>query len=172
MTERRAALQQQKAQLEAYARMKLDVGDWHGVADAAMDIREIDALLDELVRVEEAGYTKDSPVLQAVLDAISGKLDPHTQIADHPNVKFAQMQRLKLLQEGAASQLQTTIKLREALQPWGNQAQSSNLGAGIWPPTSSAVDPTAYNPPMQGAGPLVEPASAGPWTMPNPRQPL
>jgi hypothetical protein len=52
------------------------------------------------------GYTaalKDaagSDVLQAVLDAISGTLDPHTQIADHPNVKFAQMERLKLLKAG------------------------------------------------------------------------
>jgi hypothetical protein len=38
-----------------------------------------------------------SAVLQAVLDAISGTLDPSTQIADHPNVKFAQMQRLDCL---------------------------------------------------------------------------
>jgi hypothetical protein len=145
---RRAALEQQRLQLIAYERMKLEAGDQHGVADAAMDIRELEARLDERERMEDSGYTKDSPVLQAVLDAIAGTLDPHTQIADHPNVKFAQMQRLKLLQEGAASQLQTTIKLREALQPLGNQAQSSNLGAGMWPPTSSAVDPTAYNPPM------------------------
>jgi hypothetical protein len=49
--DRRAALEQQKAQLVAYARMKLDAGDQHGVADAAMDIREIDARLDELARV-------------------------------------------------------------------------------------------------------------------------
>lgn len=40
---------------------------------------------------------KESKVLQAVLDAISGRLDPSTEIADHPNVKFAQMERLKLL---------------------------------------------------------------------------
>jgi hypothetical protein len=38
---------------------------------------------------------ESSGVLQAVLDAINGTLDPHTQIADHPNVKFAQMERLK-----------------------------------------------------------------------------
>jgi len=53
----------------------------------------------------QVGYTegqrdaKETVVLQAVLDAIAGTLDPSTQIADHPNVKFAQMQRLKLLQE-------------------------------------------------------------------------
>lgn len=41
--------------------------------------------------------TTGAGVLQAVLDAISGKLDPSTQIADHPNVKFAQMERRKLL---------------------------------------------------------------------------
>jgi hypothetical protein len=44
-------------------------------------------------------------VLQAVLEAISGTLDPHSQIADHPNVKFAQMERLKLL-AGTVSQAQ------------------------------------------------------------------
>lgn len=44
----------------------------------------------------------ESPVLQAVMDAIAGTLDPHTQIADHPNVKFAQMQRLKLTQQPGA----------------------------------------------------------------------
>jgi hypothetical protein len=46
----------------------------------------------------EAALTADGDrtlVLQAVLDAIKGTLDPSTQIADHPNVKFAQMQRLK-----------------------------------------------------------------------------
>lgn len=36
-------------------------------------------------------------VLQAVLDAIDGTLDTSTEIADHPNVKYAQMQRLGLL---------------------------------------------------------------------------
>jgi hypothetical protein len=39
--------------------------------------------------------TEETTVLQAVLDAIKGTLDPSTQIADHPNVKFAQMQRLR-----------------------------------------------------------------------------
>lgn len=37
-------------------------------------------------------------LMQALLDAIGGTLDPHTQIADHPNVKFAQMRRLDLVQ--------------------------------------------------------------------------
>jgi hypothetical protein len=37
-------------------------------------------------------------LVQALLDAIGGTLDPHTQIADHPNVKFAQMQRLDLVE--------------------------------------------------------------------------
>jgi hypothetical protein len=46
---------------------------------------------------------ESSGVLQAVLDALNGTLDPSTQIADHPNVKFAQMQRLKLLDEGRAA---------------------------------------------------------------------
>lgn len=42
MTEK---LQNQRAQLIAYAQMKLTAEDWHGVADAAMDLREIDAKL-------------------------------------------------------------------------------------------------------------------------------
>ncbi len=54
-----------------------------------LDIEEARALLNFC---EECLH---SPVLQAVLDAIKGTLDPHTQIADHPNVKFAQMQRLQ-----------------------------------------------------------------------------
>ena len=39
----------------------------------------------------------NTAVLQAVLDAIKGTLDPHSQIADHPNVKFAQAERQKLV---------------------------------------------------------------------------
>jgi hypothetical protein len=39
-----------------------------------------------------------SEVLQAVLDAIAGRLDLSTNIADHPNVKFATMQRHLLLE--------------------------------------------------------------------------
>jgi hypothetical protein len=50
--ERRIALLAQKEQLRAYCRMKLDSDDdYHGVADAAMDIREIDARLSELDRL-------------------------------------------------------------------------------------------------------------------------
>jgi hypothetical protein len=44
-----------------------------------------------------------SDVLQAVLDAIDGTLDPHTQIADHPNVKFAQRKRIELLRTPCGS---------------------------------------------------------------------
>ena len=36
-------LLEQRALLIAYCRMKLAVEDWHGVADAAMDLRELDA---------------------------------------------------------------------------------------------------------------------------------
>lgn len=44
----------------------------------------------------EERYQRD-PVLQAVLDAIAGTLDTSLNIADHPNVKFAQMKRLELM---------------------------------------------------------------------------
>jgi len=55
---------------------------------------------DRLVAELRAALDKSlqSGVLQAVLDAIAGTLDPATQIADHPNVKFAQMERLKLVE--------------------------------------------------------------------------
>jgi hypothetical protein len=46
--DRRAALEQQQAQLIAYAQMKMIARDWHGVADAAMDLREVEARLAEL----------------------------------------------------------------------------------------------------------------------------
>jgi hypothetical protein len=38
--------------LVAYLLGKVKVGDWHGVADAAMDIREIDAKLELLKELE------------------------------------------------------------------------------------------------------------------------
>jgi hypothetical protein len=41
----------------------------------------------------------NSGVLQAVLDAIAGTLDGSTEIADHPNVKFATYERLKLTEQ-------------------------------------------------------------------------
>jgi hypothetical protein len=36
---------EQRAGLIAYLRLKLEAEDWHAVADAAMDLREIDATL-------------------------------------------------------------------------------------------------------------------------------
>ena len=38
----------QKAVMIAYLTMKFEIGDWHGVQDAASDIREIVAKLDLL----------------------------------------------------------------------------------------------------------------------------
>lgn len=40
-----ARLEDQRAVLLQYLRMKIDAGDLHAVADAAMDCREIDAQL-------------------------------------------------------------------------------------------------------------------------------
>jgi hypothetical protein len=39
------ALVEQKAELVAYLLMKVRAADWHAVADAACDLREIDAKL-------------------------------------------------------------------------------------------------------------------------------
>lgn len=41
-------LEERKAGLVAYCRLKLDAGDWHAVQDAASDIRELDAKLELL----------------------------------------------------------------------------------------------------------------------------
>lgn len=38
-------LRNQLARMEAYLALKLEQRDWHGVADAAMDIRELEAQL-------------------------------------------------------------------------------------------------------------------------------
>ena len=35
-------LRHRRAQLIAYLHMKAEAADWHGVADAAMDLRELD----------------------------------------------------------------------------------------------------------------------------------
>lgn len=43
-----AKLRAEKAALVTYAHMKLDSGDYHGAADACMDLREIDAKLSVL----------------------------------------------------------------------------------------------------------------------------
>jgi hypothetical protein len=39
-------LETQKVGMIAYLRLKVDEEDWHGVADAAMDLREIEAKLE------------------------------------------------------------------------------------------------------------------------------
>lgn len=63
------------------------------------DRERMRVLLDRLAAVErERDDLLHSPVLQAVLDAIAGTIDTSTNIADHPNVKFAQMERLKLIE--------------------------------------------------------------------------
>jgi hypothetical protein len=73
--DRRAALEQQQAQLIAYAQMKMIARDWHGVADAAMDLREVEARLDELARVDPATRTLGAAVwgpYQAPLSPTAG----------------------------------------------------------------------------------------------------
>lgn len=39
------ALRAQRMTLIAYLQMKVDEADWHGVADAAMDLRELEVAL-------------------------------------------------------------------------------------------------------------------------------
>ena len=45
------SLLQTRNGLIAYLELKVKVGDWHGVADAAMDLREVDAKLEVLKMV-------------------------------------------------------------------------------------------------------------------------
>ena len=47
----RDGLAEQRQQLLAYLGSKMKAGDWHAVADAAMDLREIDAKLALLVEL-------------------------------------------------------------------------------------------------------------------------
>jgi hypothetical protein len=50
MDARQTALTEQRATLLLYLRSKLEANDLHGVMDAAADIRELEARLDELAR--------------------------------------------------------------------------------------------------------------------------
>lgn len=44
----RLRLERQRALMRDYLAMRLELEDWHGVQDAASDIREIDARLAQL----------------------------------------------------------------------------------------------------------------------------
>lgn len=41
--------------LIAYLRSKAEIGDWHGVSDAANDLRELEAAYPWLVSIRDAG---------------------------------------------------------------------------------------------------------------------
>lgn len=54
-TERIITLRKRGGQMVEYLTLKVSEEDWHGVADAAMDLREIDAklgLLEELLETK------------------------------------------------------------------------------------------------------------------------
>lgn len=44
-------LSERKKGLITYAKMKIDAEDWHGVADAMMDVREVDAQIQLLFKL-------------------------------------------------------------------------------------------------------------------------
>lgn len=48
MTEEFKELSEQREQLIKYISSKIKAEDWHAVADAAMDLREIDAVLKHI----------------------------------------------------------------------------------------------------------------------------
>lgn len=47
-------LKKEKQGMTEYLRLKLEQEDWHGVADAAMDIRELVAKLELLEDIDES----------------------------------------------------------------------------------------------------------------------
>jgi len=55
MTIDRAVLLEQKTDLIRYLGSKIKAADWHAVADAAMDLREIEAKLDVLAALAQLG---------------------------------------------------------------------------------------------------------------------
>ena len=50
--ETKTSLSKQLDRMKSYLLLKFEVADWHGVADAAMDIREIEAKLTILKNIE------------------------------------------------------------------------------------------------------------------------
>lgn len=55
-SERYKRLEKKRAGMETYLQLKVDEGDNHGIADAAMDLREIQAQLDLLDDLESEAY--------------------------------------------------------------------------------------------------------------------
>ena len=53
-----SSLEKQLERMKSYLLLKFEVADWHGVADAAMDIREIEAKLTILKNID-ADKVKD-----------------------------------------------------------------------------------------------------------------
>jgi hypothetical protein len=50
--ETKTSLSKQLDRMKSYLLLKFEVADWHGVADAAMDIREIEAKLTILSNLQ------------------------------------------------------------------------------------------------------------------------
>ena len=46
-------LKEKRQGMKLYLSMKVKMEDWHGVADAAMDLREIDAQIEILKRIDD-----------------------------------------------------------------------------------------------------------------------
>lgn len=52
MIEKLVRLETQRQTMVTYLLSKVEVSDWHGVADAAMDLREIEAKINLLKELE------------------------------------------------------------------------------------------------------------------------
>lgn len=93
------------------------------------------------LRQQQAETQRDSTeILQAVLDAIKGTIDTSTNIADHPNVKFAQMQRLHWKTElaetqqerdAAQSERESAVRQFQAAERACQRLQAERDGAGM-----------------------------------------
>jgi hypothetical protein len=80
--------------LVEYLKLKVEQEDWHGVSDAANDIREVDAKIATLKEVKEenqrAYVTKSSLVVQGLgEEPFSANTPKDTIPKDHPLMKHS-----------------------------------------------------------------------------------
>lgn len=55
----RQEISEQMALMEKYAEMKLATGDWHGLSDAANDLRELEAKL-QMIELEMLEHNSET----------------------------------------------------------------------------------------------------------------
>lgn len=59
-------LEERKEKMKTYLLLKVDEQDWHGVSDAANDIREIESALETLEKFKGLTFLADTTVRSAI----------------------------------------------------------------------------------------------------------